>query len=103
MDKRALEEALQHARDPDRLLHGEDPATNYLDDARTWENVYAELSEFKRRMLSSVEETSSQATPQAREELRSDATILGAELERLVHRHSYWRRRVTELSGAANR
>lgn len=91
-------EAAEGIGDPGRLLHGEDPDSRHLDDARHWEAVYRELLDFKRVMLDTTRRRVETASEAAREELLgTDIPVLEAEAERLAARHDFWLRRITEL------
>lgn len=61
----------------DRLLPGEPPTSNYVEDAAHWVTVYAELSEYLSRSQIALEGT----------------------LERYQRRLAFWRLRLDELDG----
>jgi hypothetical protein len=85
--------------DPHRLLRGEDPGTEYAEDARHWIGVYQELLGFKQDMLSSIRERVPQISESARQEvLDTDLPVMEAEAERFVHRIEFWESRLDELA-----
>jgi hypothetical protein len=97
--ERALDAALD-AADPDRLLPGENPKSTSAEDASHWESVYAELVEFKYKMLAEANQGLEQMGKDARTEVaQTDTTVLEAELDRLRRRHDFWARRHKKLDG----
>lgn len=91
--------AAEKAMDGDRLLPGEDPASQYLDDALHWLSVYTELLQAKAAMLEALNERLSQSTEAvAREEIgATDVVILEREMLRFQARIDFWRDRIKEL------
>jgi hypothetical protein len=84
--------------DPNRLLHGEDPETTYLDDARHWLFVYEELLGFKHDIIQMTRRRAEELSDGAKEELMgTDIPILEAEERRLAARFEFWHGRVAEL------
>jgi hypothetical protein len=91
--------AAEKAMDGDRLLPGEDPASQYLDDALHWLSVYTELLQAKAAMQEALNERLSQTTEAvAREEIGgTDVVILEREMRRFQDRIDFWRGRIKEL------
>jgi len=84
--------------DRSRLLRGEDPDTEYADDARHWLAVYRELLGFKHDMLRSIDDRVPQISESAREEvLETDLPLMQAEAARFVDRIAFWEGRLAEL------
>ncbi len=93
------ETAAEQSVDPDRLLGGEDPTTNILEDAEHWQSVYRELVTFKEDLVERTAQTMVKMQPDAANEVQStDLTVLGAEAERLGRRLLFWQRRVEDLT-----
>lgn len=88
------------AVDPGYRLPGEAEAEEspIVDDARHWEEVYAELLQFKRGLVSTVEVAQAGADQSVAHEVGNDAEILRAELDRLERRYRFWRERVGTLT-----
>lgn len=85
--------------DPHRLLRGEDPDTEYADDARHWIAVYQELLAFKRNILASIRQGVPEISESARQEvLDTDLPVMEAEAQRFVHRIEFWESRLDELA-----
>ncbi|MBO0684478.1 MAG: hypothetical protein J2P45_15075 [Candidatus Dormibacteraeota bacterium] len=95
------QEAAQEAADADRLLQGEPADTVYEDDARLWIQVYLELIEYKRRLLSTTQETLATMPegPARREVAETDLVILQSEVSRFTRRLEFWKRRLSESLG----
>lgn len=91
------QDAIEKVADPDQLLEGEDPATTYLDDAKHWVHVYAELLEFKQGVVGEVASGAADLPAAAQPEAHADLTILEAERERLERRYAFWQTRLGEL------
>ena len=90
--------------DPDRLLRGEDPATEYADDARHGVAVYHELLGFKHDMLGRTREDLAQISESARQEvLDTDLPLMEAEAQRFEHRIRFWMGRLEELESQGGR
>lgn len=87
------------ASDQERLLPGEDPGTDRLDDAVHWRDVYQELVNFKEGMVAQTREAVHEAFRKeaSREIASTDLVTLEAEFRRFTHRLSFWSRRVGEL------
>lgn len=93
----AFREALRVVGDPDRLLPGEEPNTRYLDDARHWRSVYAELLHFKDQLVTAARRAGENLRRPARHEVSDDLRLLEAERTRLRSRYEFWKRRSEEL------
>ena len=91
-------EAAKGSVDPDRMMSGEDPNTQHLDDAVHWLSVYADLTAFKADILAHTESRVVELQPDAADEIEAtDITVLEAEAQRFRQRYDFWRRRVQEL------
>lgn len=90
--------------DPHRLLRGEDPHTEYADDARHWIAVYRELLGFKRDVLGKVRDDMERISDSARSEvLDTDLPLMEAEARRFEHRIDFWEKRLRELERSPRR
>ena len=78
--------------DPDRLLPGEQTSVTSgdLEDVRHWVTVYAELVEFKDRLLREVDDQRARVRDEGRDELANDELLLRREAARLKRRLKYW-------------
>jgi hypothetical protein len=95
------DEMVQLGGDPHRLLRGEDPETEYADDARHWIAVYHELLGFKQDMLRTAREDMARISESAQQEvLDTDLPVMEAEARRFQHRIRFWEGRLEELEGA---
>ncbi len=95
------EEAALEAVDPDRLLHGEDPASRHRDDAEHWISVYEELLRYKAMLIRDTEERMGVMTEAARVEITdTDYVIMRNERARFERRLAFWSERLEELSAA---
>jgi hypothetical protein len=87
--------------DPERLLPGENPETDHLEDASHWMAVYQELLDFKVDLMTvagEAQRTSRQ--PAVIKELgATDVPILERERQRFEHRLAIWTDRYQELGG----
>ena len=87
--------------DPDRLLRGEDPQTEYVDDARHWVAVYHELLDFKQDMLGRARGELEHISESAQQEvLDTDLPLMEAEAQRFEHRIRFWMGRLEELESS---
>jgi hypothetical protein len=94
----STEQAALDEVEPNRLLAGEDEATQHLDDAHHWIKVYTELLDFKRRILNTTEESVETMDPDASQEVTdTDLKALNAEALRFDRRLAYWRRRAAAM------
>jgi hypothetical protein len=93
------EESARRSVDPDALLQGEDPHSHHPDDVAHWIAAYAELIEYKERLLgASASERAGMETESARTETAEvDVPILRTELGRYRRRLDFWKRRKAEI------
>jgi hypothetical protein len=85
--------------DPDRLMDGEDPGTQQVEDAEHWLRVYQELYAFKQDLLDKLRTRVTEISiTDARDEALADERLLVLELARFERRADFWRRRVQELT-----
>ncbi len=95
----AAELAGQQA-DPERLMEGEEPETEDIEDARHWLNVYRELHAFKLDLLTKLRSRVQTMTKEdALNEAQADERLLELELQRFQNRERFWRDRIAELEG----
>ena len=84
----------------DELLEGEDPDTQYAQDARHWLAIYRELIAFKANVLARVQAQVRRLPATARAEATAtDVPILEAQLERYRRRLEFWYQRQWSLEG----
>jgi hypothetical protein len=81
------------------LLEGEDPSTLFAEDARHWVTIYAQLLEFKQRILERVAGSMPSLPPGAESEVGKDLELITTEAVRVEHRLAFWRQRHWELIG----
>jgi hypothetical protein len=87
------------AVDDSRLLDGEDPESNLLEDARHWLVVYKELAGFKQSILDQIHEKLPDLSGVTAAELSSvDIVIIRQQLERYKRRIAFWERRTSEVT-----
>jgi hypothetical protein len=92
------EKAAKDTVSDDRLLPGENPATEHQDDAFHWAQVYRELCEFKERAIDRIGIESVSLGDAARQEIEAtDLVVLRAERDRFLRRAEFWRDRYREL------
>lgn len=97
----AAELASQQA-DPERLMDGEDPETEDLEDARHWLGVYRELHAFKLDLLGKLRGRVQTMTKEdAQGEAEADERLLELELQRFENREHFWRERIADLEKSA--
>lgn len=95
---------LQRLTDPGYRLHGEDPATATLDDARRWVRTYDELIEFKRELLDLCQKFAQRSGHEVARAIRdTDMIMLEVQVSRFEQKRDYWRIRATELAGNGRR
>jgi hypothetical protein len=98
-----VEEYLQmarRARDPRRLLEGEDPDTSERSVAAYWIGVYSELLALERRSLNAIQQLIERSSPTARgEAMRTNVPLLSGQIERCRERLAYWQDRGRALEG----
>jgi len=82
------------------LLEGEDPDTQYAQDARHWVAIYRELIAFKANVLARVQAQVRRLPTSTRAEATAtDVPILQAQLERYRRRLEFWYQRQWSLEG----
>src|ERR1700716_3301407 len=81
------------------LLEGEDPSTLFAEDARHWVNIYAQLLEFKQRILERVAKAMPSLPPGAEAEVGKDLELITAEAHGVERRLAFWQQRHWELIG----
>jgi len=87
------------AVEPERLLDGENEDTAYVDDALHWSKVYAELLDFKRKLLDVAERGVTSMDAEAESEVKdTDLKVLKAEAARFERRLDFWKTRTDQLS-----
>ena len=85
---------------PDRLLEGEDPRTDFPQDARHWISVYREMIGFKEDLLGRIRGLLTHLPPAARSDVMvEDVAMLEAQLARYQRRLEYWYARQWQLEG----
>ena len=91
---------LHRFSDPGYRLHGENPATATLEDARRWVKTYDDLIRFKRELLDLCQRYIEQAEPEvARVIHETDLILVETQLSRFQQKRDYWKIRATELAG----
>jgi hypothetical protein len=96
------EEAAADAVDKDRLLEGEDPSSQYRDDAEHWTRVYAELLEYKRQIMGVTRQAIDEMDKRAAQEIEgTDLQVIATEAQRFARRLEFWRQRLDELNPPA--
>jgi len=93
-----LEEPIQPALHPVRLLDGEDPQTPFAQDARQWVTVYEQLFHFRSELLTGTRARIGTMLPAAQKELKDELAIMLRESERLYERLRFWQLRAERLS-----
>jgi len=84
----------------DDLLEGEDPDTQYAQDARHWVAIYRELIAFKASVLARVQAQVRRLPATSRPEATAtDVPIIEAQLERYRRRLEFWYQRQWALDG----
>jgi hypothetical protein len=87
-----------HATNPDRLMHGEDPATRSAEQAVYWIRAYTELLEFKDRLLLDMESGIKTLSLPAGQEIRDlDVSLVEMQRKRYRARLAFWQVRRAEL------
>ena len=91
---------LQRLNDPGYRLHGENPATATIADARRWVANYDKLIRFKRELLDLRQRYSEHAEPEVARAIReTDVSLLETQMSRFEQKRDFWKIRATELSG----
>ncbi len=77
---------------PDRLMYGEDPKTQAIEDTVHWIKAYTELLEFKDRLLLDMESgIKSLSEPSSREIRELDLTLIEIQRTRYRSRLVFWK------------
>jgi hypothetical protein len=91
---------LQRLNDPGYRLHGENPATATVDQARRWAATYDKLIGLKRELLDLCQRYADQAEPDVARAIReTDVIMLEIQVSRFAQKRDFWQIRATELSG----
>ena len=84
----------------DRHLETENPATNSLEVARGWDDIYRELIEAEEELLGRLRETLPRLSEGARREAElTDLPMIVQYLQMFKYRRGFWHQRVLELTG----
>ena len=95
---------LQRLNDPGYRLHGENPSTATVDDAKRWSATYEKLISFKHELLELCQRYAEQSEPEVARAIReTDMILLEVQLSRFHQKRDYWRIRATELAGNGRR
>jgi hypothetical protein len=95
---------LQRLQDSGYRLHGENPSTATLDDARRWASTYEKLIGFKRELLELCHRFMEQSSPEVARAIReTDMLLLEMQVSRFEQKRDYWTIRATELAGNGRR
>lgn len=90
----------QRLNDPGYRLHGEDPSTATLEDARRWSNTYDKLIGFKHELLELCQKYVEQSGHEVARAIReTDVILLEMQISRFQQKRDYWKLRATELAG----
>jgi DNA-binding response OmpR family regulator len=84
---------------PSPPLDGEDIKTGHWEDARHWLSVYADLLQFKRRLLARVAQELPKLPAPARKAASTDLEIIENQMEGYQQRLDLWYSRVWDLQG----
>ena len=87
------------APEKDRLLDGEDPATQIAKDARHWITVYREMIAFKEDLLARVRASIAALPKVARRDVDHDIGLIEQQLQRYQRRQEFWYARHWQLEG----
>jgi len=82
-----------------RPLEGEHLETTHWEDARHWMSIYADLIEFKRRILDQVRRDISKLAPVAQKAAEADLRIIEGQMEGYQKRLELWYQRLWDLHG----
>ena len=80
-------------------LDGENIRTTHWEDARHWLSIYADLLDFKRRILDRVGRDITMLPAVAREAAANDLRIIEMQMEGYQRRIELWYRRLWDLDG----
>jgi DNA-binding response OmpR family regulator len=82
-----------------QALEGEDITTTHWEDAHHWMSTYADLIEFKRRLLDRVNRDVIKLDPVARTAVQMDVTLIESQMASYEKRLELWSKRVRDLHG----
>jgi DNA-binding response OmpR family regulator len=82
-----------------KALEGEDLKTTHWKDAHHWMSTYADLLEFKRRILDRVSSDIAKLGPVARMAVQADIALIENQMHGYEKRLELWSRRVRDLHG----
>ena len=85
--------------EPSRPLEGEHLETTHWEDARHWMSIYADLIEFKRRILDQVRRDVSKLAPVAQRAAQADVQIIEGQMNGYQKRLDLWYQRLWDLDG----
>jgi len=91
--------APQMTDEPSPPLEGEHIETTRWEDARHWLSIYADLLEFKRRLLDRVRRDLIDLPPVSRVAAEADLRIIESQMEGYRKRLELWNQRVWDLHG----
>jgi len=89
----------QVTEEPSQPLEGERLETTHWEDARHWMSIYADLMEFKRRLLDQVRREISKLAPVAQRAAEADVKIIEGQMEGYQKRLDLWYQRLWDLHG----
>jgi hypothetical protein len=88
--------------DPDRLLPGEDIATDMHEDAVHWVGVYEALRKTKLQLIDNLRELMEHQSDDVKDELeRADIRMLQMQVQRFETRLAFWQAKLGQLDGHA--
>ncbi len=92
--------AEERGGNPDQAMTSEpEGAIASLEEARFWRDTYAEILQMEVEVMARVNELMATATPAVRLEAEmSNVPVIGAQVDRFRHRHTFWTDRVAELT-----
>ncbi len=95
---------LERISDPGYRMHGENPSTATLEQARQWASRYEALITFKRELLELCHRYIEQSEPDVARAIReTDLVLLETQVSRYQQKRDYWKIRATELAGNGRR
>jgi DNA-binding response OmpR family regulator len=86
-------------QEPSRPLEGERLETAHWEDARHWMSIYADLLEFKRRLLDQIRRDINKLPPVAQRAAEADVKIIEGQMEGYQKRLELWYQRLWDLHG----
>src|SRR4029077_358740 len=82
-----------------KALEGENLETTHWEDAHHWMSTYADLLEFKRKILDRITLDMARLPPVAQKAVLVDVTLIANQMAGNEKRHALWSRRVRDLQG----